>query len=202
MKFCLLRSRLAYVIPAMALIAATFSVLHNARYCFLLMTCGMVVVMAVPSAIFTMKKEGNGVVSTDGSREMMLHPASVFEKILAQALIALMVLALAFGLHAAAFALGLNGVSSVAADGFEPGTLAIMLLFVWLAALISNIQFKTSRGDVSNVGFFTVVFSGAVIQIAFFGPQMTMMATAIIFAAGLVALCLHYFAFKHRNIKY
>ena len=202
LKFCFLRSRLAVVLPIFALVAATLSVFHNAKYNLIVIVCGMLIVMGFPSSIFTMKREGNDVLSTDGSREMLLHPVSAIEKYLAQILIALMVPATAFGLHAVAFALGLNGVSSVVADGFLPGTMAIALLIAGLSMLLSNFQFRTSRGDVSNVGFFAVIFVGAAFEPINFLLNLPLTASVAIFATGLAVLCLNFCLFKHRSIKY
>ena len=202
LKFCFLRSRLAIVLPIFAIVAATLSVFHNAKYNLFVLVWGMAIVMVFPSSIFTIKKEGNDVITTDGTREMLLHPVSTIEKYIAQIIIALMMPAMAFGFHAAASALGLNGVSSVVADGFFPGTMAAALLFVGLSKLLANIQFKTSRGDVSNVGFFALFFAAAVFDPINFWQNLSLTVSAAIFAAGLAVLCLDFCIFKHRNIKF
>ena len=199
MKFCLLRSRLVIWGSATALAAGAFSILHNVKFTTFALFIGMIV-SVIPSAIFTMRKSGNTIPS-DGSREMMLHPASTIEKFVAQMLIMIAMPAIAFAIHAAAYGLGLNGVSSITADGFGAGTMSFILLIASLAALVSNFQYKLNEA-VMNLGFIFCCMGGIPMSLAEETQQYPPQTAVIIFAATLVVLCLHFFFFKHRTVKY
>ena len=199
MKFCLLRSRLVIWGSTTALAAGAFSILHNVKFATFALFIVMIVAV-IPAAIFTMRKSGNTVPS-DGSREMMLHPVSTVEKFVAQMLIIFAVPAIAFAIHAVAYGLGLNGVSSIVADGFDAGTMSVILLIVSLAALVSNFQYKWN-GMVTNFSILFYGFGGVPMSLAEETQQYPPQTAVIIFAVALVVLCLHFFFFKHRTAKY
>ena len=199
MQFCLLRSRLVIWGSATALAAGAFSILHNVKFTTFALFIGMIV-SVIPSAIFSMKKSGNTIPS-DGSREMILHPASTVEKFVAQMLIMLAMPALAFVIHAAAYGLGLNGVSSITADGFSAGTMSVILLIASIAALVSNFQYKWN-GAVMNFSFIFCCLGGVPMSLAEEMQHYPQQTAVIIFAAALVVLCLHFFFFKYRTAKY
>ena len=135
-----------------------------------------------------------------------LVPASLLEKYVAKNLLAVLMLLIPFGTHAAACAFGFNGITHYFADGFELGTIANGLFLVWLFPafwkLISwaspFILHDTFNGQV----FLLLIFNlFCFLNLTFYDSvsQYPVTKSAIFFAVAIALLIIDYFIYKKND---
>jgi hypothetical protein len=134
-----------------------------------------------------------------------LVSASLLEKYVAKNLLAVLMLLIPFGIHAAACAYGFNGITRYFADGFELGTIANGLFMVWLfPAFWKLISWGATfvLHDTLNVQVFSLVsFLFIYLFLTLYNSVSQYPATksAIFFAVAIALLIIDYFIYKKND---
>lgn len=134
-----------------------------------------------------------------------LVSASLLEKYVAKNLLAVLMLLIPFGIHAAACAYGFNGITRYFADGFELGTIANGLFMVWLfPAFWKLISWGATfvLHDTLNVQVFSLVsFLFIYLFLTLYNSVSQYPATksAIFFVVAIALLIIDYFIYKKND---
>ncbi len=130
-------------------------------------------------------------------------PASLLEKYVAKNLLAVLMLLIPFGIHAAACAYGFNGITHYFADGFELGTIANGLFLAWLFPafwqLITWGATFVLHDTYNEPQFFLGIFLlfNSLFWALYNGvSQYTVTKSAIFFAVAIALLIIDYFIYK------
>ena len=199
-RFCLTyNSALILMCALLMALSALFSLTGAHKY---VVYVYMAMIAILNCMFMPMYSKSTNVYSGCKTIEFLV-PASQLEKYVAKNLLAVLMLLIPFGTHAAACAFGFNGITHYFADGFELGTIANGLFLVWLLPAFWRLITWGATfilHDTYNEPhfFFGLLFTFCFFNMGFYDSvsQYPITKSAIFFAVAIALLIIDYFIYK------